>query len=141
MAQVIHNDDCARFIPGPVQQITQTKDISVLGRLGRKRSMQGKEHEIQSDPSASNGTVTLTDSSPISKDRRTRIWLRVISQEPFRIEFHRIGILGRVVQNLPVYQIQSPWEKNGLGNDLDEKNCPFYPSLTRRSRLPWIPWE
>ena len=51
---------------------------------------------------------TLTDSSPISKDRSTRISLRVISQEPFRVEFHRIGILGWVVQNLPVHQIESP---------------------------------
>ena len=42
MAQVIHNDDCARFIPGPVQQITQTKDISVLGRLGTQKEYAGK---------------------------------------------------------------------------------------------------
>ena len=47
-------------------------------------------------------TATLTDPPPIPKGRFTRIWLRAISQEPLRIEFHRIGINSRVVQDLPV---------------------------------------
>jgi hypothetical protein len=44
-----------------------------------------------------NETETLTNPPTISKDRRTRIWLGMISQEPFRIEFQRIGVSIRVV--------------------------------------------
>ena len=62
----------------------QTKEVSDSGRMG------------------DNEAETLTDPSPIPKCRRTRFWLRMISQEPFRIEFHRIGISSWVVQNLPV---------------------------------------
>ena len=36
--------------------------------------------------------VILTDPSAIPKDRFTRVWLGVVSQEPLGIELRRIGV-------------------------------------------------
>ena len=108
MAQVSHNDDCTRFIPGPAQQTTQTKGVSILVRLRKRKGYARKGARNR------NQSPTHRPSAPLLRPNRIREVLdqerqgEVISQEPFRVEFHRIGILGWVVQNLPVYQIESP---------------------------------
>ena len=68
-----------------------------------------------------NETETLTGSPTIPEDRRTRIWLGMISQEPFRIEFQRVGIRIWVVQNLPIYQVKLPGEEQITKKDFYEE--------------------
>ena len=95
-----------------------TAEGSVLSAIRRRRpSTLLLLHPVQTgstDPGAEieqegyNGTATLTDSSPKPKHRRTRVWLGMVPQEPVRIEFHRIGVNGRVVQDLPVCGIKPP---------------------------------
>ena len=46
--------------------------------------------------------VILTDPPAKPEDRPTRVWLRVVSQESFRVKLRGIGISSGVVQNLPV---------------------------------------
>ena len=82
-----------------------------------------RTHEVraQSDKGRkghNNELATLTNPPPIPKGRCTRLWLRVISQEPFGIEFHRIDVSNWVVKNLPAHHIGSPWGKEWIGNEL-----------------------
>ena len=141
MAQRSHIDDSARFIPGPVKQSARIKGVSVSSRLGMQREYAGKGiHYTRPVPlpffilpsiSGSRSTghkatrgedntekMSLTDSPPIPKDRRTRFRLRVIPQEPSRIEFHGIDVSGRVVQNLPVHRIGSSGGNKRMGKEL-----------------------
>ena len=46
--------------------------------------------------------VILTDPPAKPEDRPTRVWLRVVPQESFRVKLHGIGISSGFVQNLPV---------------------------------------
>ena len=52
--------------------------------------------------------VTLTYPPAVPKDCCTRFWLRVVSQEPFRIKFHRVKIGTWIMRNLPVQNVKSP---------------------------------
>ena len=51
---------------------------------------------------------THIDPSPTIEELRTRLWLKVISQEPLEIEFQRIDVSNRVVQKFPIHQVESP---------------------------------
>jgi len=59
--------------------------------------MEYTKHKTRSDDGDDDKTSTLTDPPPKSESYRTGIRLRVISQEPFGIEFHWIGVGGWVV--------------------------------------------
>ena len=82
-------------------------------------------HETRRDERGDNNEMsTLTDPPPEPEDRRTRVWLRMISQEPFRIEFHRIGVGSRVVHYLPVCQ-----GRKGIKKTLRQVCSSFPPAL------------
>ena len=51
--------------------------------------------------------ITLTNPPSIPKDRSTRVGLRIISQEPLRIEFHWVSMNSRVVHDSPVQVVKS----------------------------------
>jgi len=70
-------------------------------------------------------TSILTDPPPKPKGYRTGVRLRVISQEPFGIEFHRIGVGSRVVQNPPVCQVKSRRGEDRIERELREGSSSF----------------
>ena len=80
--------------------------------------------------------ITLTDPPSVAKHDRTRVNLRTISQEPFGIELHRVGIGSRVMSNLPVRSSQptEPAEKA-------RKFLLHQSQLTRGSQSVMTPWE
>ena len=82
-------------------------------------------------------TKTLTDPPTIPKGCLTRIRLRMISQEPVGIEFQRVCVSIRVVQNLPIHQVRSPGAGTDRKKDIDKGVSP----LTRCLGSPSFPWE
>lgn len=89
MAQVSHNEVCARFDPGPVKEREKKQ------RRGRKQSgLVAFDDEVRK-------CETLTNPPAVTEGRVTRVRLRVSPQESVRIEFHRIGVNSRVVQHMP----------------------------------------